>query len=88
MFSGESIFFDRVATNLENLENSGNLKNCENLRENSGKFEFCGKDLENSGKMQNMGTKMHSVEFSSLELLREKFNLLTLGIYIFRFLLF
>ena len=28
----------RVATNLENVENSGNLKNCENLRENSGKF--------------------------------------------------
>ena len=32
------IFFDRitscrVATNLENLENSGNMKNCENLRE-------------------------------------------------------
>ena len=27
----------RVATNLEN---SGNLKNCQNLRENSGKFEF------------------------------------------------
>ena len=26
---------DRVATNLEN---SGNLKNCQNLRENSGKF--------------------------------------------------
>ena len=24
----------RVATNLENMENSGNLKNCQNLREN------------------------------------------------------
>ena len=30
----------RVATNLENLENSGNLKNCQNLRENSRQFEF------------------------------------------------
>ena len=33
----------RVATNLENMENledSGNLKNCQNVRENSGKFEF------------------------------------------------
>ena len=31
----------RVATNLkimEKLENSGNLKNCQNLRENAGKF--------------------------------------------------
>ena len=37
-FSGRkrSICF-RVVTNLEN---SGNLKNCQNLRENSGKFEF------------------------------------------------
>ena len=41
----------RVATNLEN---SGNLKNCENLRENSGKFELLYKNLENSGKMKNM----------------------------------
>ena len=41
----------RVATNLENLENSGNLKNCQNLRENSGKFEFLKKNLKNSGKM-------------------------------------
>ena len=44
----------RVATNLENVENSGNLKNCENLRENSGKFELLWKNLENSGKMKNM----------------------------------
>ena len=28
---------NKVATNLEN---SGNLKNCQNLRENSGKFEL------------------------------------------------
>ena len=26
--------------NMENLENSGNLKTCQNLRENSGKLEF------------------------------------------------
>ena len=26
--------------NMENLENSGNLKNCQNLRESSGKFEL------------------------------------------------
>ena len=26
--------------NVENLENSGSLKNCENLRENSGKIEL------------------------------------------------
>ena len=26
--------------NMENLENSGNLKNCQNLMENSGKFEL------------------------------------------------
>ena len=38
----------RVATNLEN---SGNLKNCQNLSENSGKFEFLKKNLENPWKM-------------------------------------
>ena len=26
--------------NMENLENSGNLKNFQNLKETSGKFEF------------------------------------------------
>ena len=36
----EFIGINRVATNLENLENSGNLNNCQNLRETSGKFEF------------------------------------------------
>ena len=41
----------RVATNMENLENSGNLKNCQNLSKNSRKFEFLEKNLENSGKM-------------------------------------
>ena len=30
----------RVATSLENLENSGNLKNCQNLGENTGTFEL------------------------------------------------
>ena len=40
-------YYHRVTTNLENLENSGNLKNCQNLRENSGKFEFFWKNLEN-----------------------------------------
>ena len=38
-FSRELFASYRVATNLENVENSGNLKNCENLWENSGKFE-------------------------------------------------
>ena len=42
---------NRVATNLEKKENSGNLKNCQNLKENSGKFQFLKKNLENSGKM-------------------------------------
>ena len=35
---------------MENLENSRNLKNCQNLKENSGKFEFLQKNLEKSGK--------------------------------------
>ena len=30
----------RVDTNLESLENSGNLKNCQKLKENSRKFEL------------------------------------------------
>ena len=38
-----------VATNLEN---SGNLKNYQNLGEISGKFEFLWKNLENSGQIQ------------------------------------
>ena len=35
-----------VATNLENMENlekSGNLKNCQNFRETQGNLNFCGK---------------------------------------------
>ena len=42
----------RVATNLENmehLENSGNLKNCQNFMENSGKFAVL---LEKPGKLR------------------------------------
>ena len=35
-----TIYVLRVVTNLENLEKSGNLKNCQNLREISEKFEF------------------------------------------------
>ena len=42
---------NRVATNLGN---SGNLKNCENLRESSGKFELLYKKPGNSGEMKNM----------------------------------
>ena len=38
----------RLATNLEN---SGNLKNCQNLKEKSGKFEFLWVNLDNSGRM-------------------------------------
>ena len=69
----------RVATNLENMENletSGNLKNCQNLRENSGKFELLKKKpeklRENEKQVTWSPTKMHSIEFFSLELLREK----------------
>ena len=43
-----------VATNLENmesLEKSGNLKDCQNLREIR---IFVGKNMENSGEMLNM----------------------------------
>ena len=73
---------NRVATNMENvenLENSGNLKNCQNLRENSGKFEFLlkKKTWKTQGKLKYVTlspTKMHSIEFSSLQLLREKFK--------------
>ena len=56
----------------------GNLKNCHNLREDSGKFQFLKKNLENSGKLRSMidksPTKMFSIEFFSLESLREKFE--------------
>ena len=62
-----SLHINGMSTNLENMEdlrNSGNLKNCQNLR-------------GNLGKMKKYGTlsltKVHSVEFSSFELLREKF---------------
>ena len=51
-----TVSFNRVATNLENkekLENSGNLKNCQNLRENSGKFEFL---LRKPGKLRENET--------------------------------
>ena len=69
---------NRVATNLENMENSGKLKNCQNFRENSGKFEFLwkkyGKLRENEKYVTWLPTKMHSIEFSSFELLREKFK--------------
>ena len=40
-----------MATNLEDLETSGNLKNCQNLRVNSGKFEFF---VEKPGKLKEM----------------------------------
>ena len=46
---------DRVAINLENIENlkhSGNLKNYQNLRENSGKFELLQKKPGHSRKMK------------------------------------
>ena len=53
-FNQELFASYRVATNLENVENSGNLKNCENVRENSGKFELLCKKPGNSWKMKNM----------------------------------
>ena len=67
-------FNSRVATNLEK---SGNLKTCQNLKENSGNFEVLkkkpGKLRENEKYVIRLPTKMHSMKFSSLELLREKF---------------
>ena len=39
----------RVATKMENVESSGILKNCQNLRENSGKLEFL---LKKPGKLR------------------------------------
>ena len=47
-----SQYYFKVPTNLENLENTGNLKYLQKFKENSGKFEFLEKNLENSGKMQ------------------------------------
>ena len=40
--------------NMENLENSGNLKNCQNLRENSGKFEILWKKPGKLRENKNM----------------------------------
>ena len=61
-----------------NLENSGNLKNCQNLRENLGRFEFLkkkpGKLRENVEYVAESATKMYSGELFSPELLREKFE--------------
>ena len=60
--------------NAENLDNSGNLKNCQNFRENLGKFVFLWKKpgkLRENEKYVTWPTEMHSIEFSSLELLRE-----------------
>ena len=79
-FNQELFASYRVATNLENvesLENSGNLKNCENLRENSGKFELLwrkpGKFGENEKICDMIANKNTLTEFFSLELLKEKF---------------
>ena len=64
-----------MATNLENLENSGNVKNCQNLMENSGKFELLQKKpgkLRENEKCDMIANKNALIEFFSLELLREK----------------
>ena len=49
----------RVATNLENMENSGNLKNCQNLRENlektQGNLNFRSKTWKTQGKCKVCG---------------------------------
>ena len=49
----------RVATNLENMENSGNLKNCQNLRENlektQGNLNFWRKTWKTQGKCNLCG---------------------------------
>ena len=49
----------RVATNLENMENSGNLKNCQNLRENSektqGNLNFWSETWKTQGKCNVCG---------------------------------
>ena len=63
--------------NMENLENSGNLKNGQNLREDSGKFEIFWrkpwKHRENGKYVtHDRQQKLHSIEFSSREFLREK----------------
>ena len=54
-YRAEKCLITRVATNLENmddLESSGTLKTCQNLRKNSAKFEFWWKNPgQNSGKM-------------------------------------
>ena len=55
------LVYIRVATNLENLENSGNLKHCQNLRENSGKCKIC--DI--------LANDKDSSEVFSLEFLRK-----------------
>ena len=78
-FSQELFTSYRVATNLENVENSGNLKNCENLRENSGKFELLwkkpGKLRESEKYVTWSPTKMHSSSFSLLSCSGEKFKI-------------
>ena len=55
----------------------GKLREFEKLSKSQGNLNFCRKNLENSGKMKlcdMIANKMHSIEFSSLELLREKFK--------------
>ena len=41
---------------VTNLENSGHLKNCQNLRENSGKFGFLYKNPRKLRKNEKYGT--------------------------------
>ena len=65
-----------MATNLENMENSGISKTGQNLRENSGKSQFLKKNLETQGKCKICGiiaNKNLLQQIFSLELLREKF---------------
>ena len=65
----------RVATNpenMENLESSGNLKNCQNLREI---WTFVEKTWKTQGKWKIcdiIANKNALIEFFSLELLQEK----------------
>ena len=70
-----------MARNLENMENSGNLKNCQNLRENlakTGEISIFGrKTWKTQGKCKIYAitaNKNLSQQMFSIELLREKFE--------------
>ena len=73
----ESHYSLRLATNLENLQNSGNLKNCQNLRGNSWKllYKKPGKLRENEKYVTWWPTKCTSSNFSFLSCSRKKLKI-------------